>query len=144
MAARLLNLRAPATLALTALLFASMGVFIAARLEVTTGLDHFLSDASEVDLAVILEAEDLDDLRDEIVSNQIHSAFYASPTKYFKYIESTLSISLPVSSKAAYSEVKPTRDIYVHNGGIANRLYIQKAGALARAEDGDLLPLDEN
>ena len=48
-----MNLRAPATLALTALLCASMGLFIAARLEVTTGLDHFLSDASEVDLAVI-------------------------------------------------------------------------------------------
>jgi hypothetical protein len=97
----------------------------------------------KVDLAVILEAEDLDDLLDAIISKQINSAFYGSPSKYFEYIESVLSISIPPSRKDAYSEVKATRDIYVHNGGIANRLYLQKAGRLARVGDGDPLPLDE-
>ncbi len=98
----------------------------------------------KVDLAVVLDAEDLDDLLEGVISNQIHSAFYTSPSKYFEYIERTLSISLPANRKVMYSEVKATRDIYVHNGGIANRLYIQKAGALSRAEDGDPLPLDED
>lgn len=97
----------------------------------------------KVDLAMILEAHDLDDLLDEVISKQIHSAFYASPTKYFEYIESTLSISVPAARKVAYSEVKATRDIYVHNGGIVNRLYLQKAGKLARAANGDCLPLEE-
>jgi len=97
----------------------------------------------KVDLAVILEAEDLDNLLDAIILKQINSAFYASPSKYFEYIESVLSISIPASHKAAYSEVKATRDIYVHNGGIVNQLYLQKAGGLARAGDGDPLPLDE-
>ncbi len=48
-----MNLRAPAALALTALLIASTGFFIATQLEVTTGLDHFLSDVNQVDLAAI-------------------------------------------------------------------------------------------
>ena len=68
------------------------------------------------DQAMILEAEDLDDLLDKVISKRIHSAFYDSPTKYFEYIERTLSISVPVSRRDAYSEVKATRDIYVHNG----------------------------
>ncbi len=97
----------------------------------------------KVELAIILEAENLDDVLNAVIASQIHSAFYASPAKYFEYIEQTLSISIPEGRKAAYAEVKATRDIYVHNGGITNRLYLQKVGPLARAADGAPLPLDE-
>jgi len=102
-------------------------------------------EASEkkVGLDLILEAKHLHEVLDAVISDQIHSAFYASPTKYFKYIEETLSISIPEACKASYAEVKATRDIFVHNGGIANTLYREKAGTLARAADGASLPLDE-
>jgi hypothetical protein len=93
---------------------------------------------------LILEAYSIDEVLNEVIANHIHSAFYASPMKYFQYIEETLSISIPRDQKATYSEIKATRDIYVHNGGVANKLYLQKAGKLARAENGDLLPLDEH
>ena len=42
-----------ATVAVTAFLFASTGLFISARLEVTTGLGHFLTDVGQQDLAAI-------------------------------------------------------------------------------------------
>lgn len=98
----------------------------------------------KIDLALILEAESLEQLFDRVILNQVHSVFYAAPIKYFKYVESTLAISLPGNHKEAYSEIKATRDIYVHNGGIANRIYIQKAGPLARAKEGEPLPLDRD
>lgn len=96
----------------------------------------------KIDLSLVLESTDLDELRRRIITNQIHSAFYASPAKYFEYIEQVLSISIGATRKSAYSEVKATRDIYVHNSGIANRVYLQKAWTLARARDGQLLPMD--
>jgi len=102
------------------------------------------SPEKKIDLQLVLQASNLDELLGKIVSNQIHATFYDSPVKYFKYIEHTLSISIPKRRKAAYAEVKATRDIYVHNGGIANEFYIQKSGDLARAEDGEPLPLDED
>src|SRR3546814_7747594 len=39
-------------------------------------------------------------------------------------------------------EVKATRDIIVHNSGIANDTYLKKAGDLHRVGDGQQLPVD--
>jgi len=97
----------------------------------------------KVDLSLILAADDLRTVIEEVIANEVHGAFYTSPGKYFQYIEEVLSVSIPHDTKSTYSEVKTTRDIYVHNGGIANRLYCQKAGRLARADAGEPLPLDE-
>ena len=97
----------------------------------------------KVDLNLILAADDIRSLLEEVITNEINRAFYASPTNYFAYVEDVLSVKIPDDRKSTYSEIKATRDIYVHNGGIANRLYRQKAGRLARAEAGDPLPLDE-
>jgi hypothetical protein len=97
----------------------------------------------KVELSVILDADDIGAVLEEVITTEINAAFYASPAKYFSYIEGTLSISIQEDRKLTYSEIKATRDIYVHNGGIANGLYRQKAGRLARAEPGASLPLDE-
>lgn len=48
-----MNSRALTTWVVTLLAFASMGLFIAKRLELSTGLDHFLSETSDLNLAAI-------------------------------------------------------------------------------------------
>ncbi|EGR0935583.1 hypothetical protein EIB86_23820 [Vibrio parahaemolyticus] len=40
------------------------------------------------------------------------------------------------------SEIKATRDIYVHANGVCNEIYIQKSGSLARASIGDKLEIN--
>lgn len=97
----------------------------------------------KVDLSIILRSKDLEDVLEEVIFNQIHSAFYTSPAKYFQYIEQILSIAIPDDRKAAYGEVKATRDIYVHNGGIVNNIYLRKAGDLARSKEGELININE-
>lgn len=47
----------------------------------------------------------------------------------------------PPEEIAQLAEIKATRDILVHNRGIVNATYRAKAGALARAQDGELLEL---
>lgn len=44
--------------------------------------------------------------------------------------------------KDGYAEVKATRDLVVHNNGVANDAYVRKAGSKARAQDAELIPLD--
>ena len=97
----------------------------------------------KVDLNIVLQAKCLDGVLEEVISRKIRSVFYATPAEYFEEFEKILSISLPDDRKAAYCEVKATRDIYVHNGGIVNYVYLQKAGELARAKDGELINIDE-
>jgi hypothetical protein len=99
---------------------------------------------NKVDLSTILHATCLEDVIEEVISSKIQSAFYAPPTKYFKYMEKILSISLPADRTATYAEVKATRDIYAHNGGIVNTKYLRKAGQFARAKEGELINIDES
>src|SRR5690606_24248426 len=41
-----------------------------------------------------------------------------------------------------YIEVKASRDIFIHNQGVANEIYARKAGSHARVTPGMLLPAD--
>lgn len=96
-----------------------------------------------VDLELVLAADDLDDVLSAVIERQIHSVFYRRPEKYFKFIEDVLSVSITDTLKETYSEVKATRDILVHNDGVANAIYVRKSGACARAEDGQPVGVDE-
>jgi hypothetical protein len=97
----------------------------------------------KVDLRMIVAAKSLDNLIEAIATKEIQTTFYASPSRYFENIEHTLSISIENKDKLSFAEIKATRDVFVHNGGIANRLYLQKADRLARAAEGRLLPMDD-
>jgi hypothetical protein len=112
--------------------------------EVFRGYPNKLSGESKtVDLALVLAADNLDDLICAVIERQIHSVFYERPDRYFAFIEDVLSVSIPDALKAGYSEVKATRDILVHNDGVANAIYIRKSGGGARVGEGQPLPVDE-
>jgi hypothetical protein len=96
----------------------------------------------QLDLNIILKAESLDALLATIIEKQLSSVFYASPDKYFQYIEQVLSINIEQEIKDTYIEVKATRDILIHNGGVVNALYLTKVGSRARASESKLIPID--
>ena len=96
------------------------------------------------DIDLLLQSENLDSLLTRVVERQLLMVSYDSPDRYLQYIERALSITLPEETKNKYCEIKTTRDILVHNQGIVNSVYLKKAGGLARAKEGDLLPVDSN
>src|SRR5437899_815206 len=96
-----------------------------------------------VDFDLILKSATIDEVVDAMVRKQLLSIFYGSPERYFEYIESVLSIKIEAGLKDSFVEVKATRDIIVHNAGIANDTYAEKAGTKARAKPGDQLKNDE-
>lgn len=96
----------------------------------------------KIDFSLVLESDDLDEVILRVVQRQVDSVFYASPRKYLEYMEEAFAFEIPQKVKEQYAEVKATRDILVHNSGKVNDSYLSKAGDRARAEEGELIPLD--
>lgn len=96
-----------------------------------------------VSMEDVLEASSKREILSRIVDRQIIGLFYKSPADQFLYMEKVLSVRVDGETKDHYAEIKATRDIIVHNTGIVNALYLEKAGGKARAKSGVLVPLDE-
>jgi len=104
--------------------------------------DKLSAEQKKIDFSLVLESDDLNEVILRVVQRQVYSVFYTSPRKYFEYMEKAFAFELPQEVKEQYAEVKATRDILVHNSGEVNDLYLSKAGNRARAEEGELIPLD--
>jgi len=77
-----------------------------------------------------------------LIQKQLFAVFYGPPERYFAYVQTILSIEIEKELKDSFAEMKASRDIIVHNSGIANDLYIAKSGKKARARPGDRLQIN--
>jgi len=104
--------------------------------------DKLSPEQKKIDLSLVLESDDINEVILRVVQRQVYFVFYASPLKYFEYMEKAFAFELPQEVKEQYAEIKATRDILVHNSGEVNDLYLSKAGDRARADEEELVPLD--
>src|SRR6266436_724257 len=95
-----------------------------------------------IGLALIIKSATVDEILDTVIEKQLLAVFYGPPERYFDYVESILSIKIEQELRASLAEIKATRDIIVHNSGIANEVYISKAGTEARGSVGERLKTD--
>ncbi len=91
---------------------------------------------------LMLSAGSLDELQGLIVDGCISELFFRTPADYLAVVQDTLAVELPSHLVKTYIEVKATRDVILHNRGIANPIYTSKAGSLARGPEGQPLPVD--
>ena len=103
------------------------------------GIDHI----SKIDVSEVIDASSREELILGIIEKELTSLFYASPALQMEYFQSVTGVSLPKDLVGQWLEIKATRDIIVHNSGIANSVYLKKADSYARAKDGDPLPMDD-
>lgn len=102
-----------------------------------------LGNKRQIDISIILSSNSLEEAKLYVVNKFINELAYQSPEDFVKDFEQITSINLfetPVTHR--YKEIKTTRDIYIHNMGIVNEIYIKKAGSHARAKIGENLPID--
>lgn len=65
--------------------------------------------------------------------------------EYAEAVEKLLSADLNgCGAYHKYVEVKATRDIHIHNSGIANEIYVRKSSSHTRVRSGEALPVDIN
>ena len=103
------------------------------------GIDH----VSKIDVSDVIDSVSREELISGIILKELTALFYASPALQIEYFQSVTGVSLPKELTNQWLEIKATRDIIVHNSGIANSVYLKKADSLARAKDGEQLPIDE-
>jgi hypothetical protein len=96
-------------------------------------------------LRAILEAKSIEEVHLRAADSLLNEMTYKSPLEFAHTAEEILSINLlecPAYHK--YIELKATRDIVVHNRGVANEIYIRKAASHARVSSGDVVPVTES
>lgn len=102
-----------------------------------------ISNKRKLDCELVLEAKSLDEVKIGIVNSIINELSYKSQKDFAEEFTKYIGINLlekPTFHK--YIELKATRDIYIHNQGIANEIYIIKADSLARVKSGISLPVN--
>jgi hypothetical protein len=102
-----------------------------------------ISNKRKLDFEVVLEANSLEEIKISLVNSIINELSYKSPKDFAEEFSKYVGINLlekPTFHK--YIELKATRDIYIHNQGIANEIYLSKADRLSRVKSGHFLPVD--
>jgi hypothetical protein len=96
----------------------------------------------KLDIDQVLACDNLDQIKLAIVDSILNEFAYKSPKEYadeFSFYTGVKLLETPVFHQ--YIELKATRDIHIHNKGVANEIYLNKAGVLARVKSGNYLPV---
>ncbi len=102
-----------------------------------------ISNKRKLDFETVLEAESLEEIKITLVNSIINEISYKSPKDFAEEFEKYAGVNLleqPTFHK--YIELKATRDIYIHNQGYANEIYLAKSATLARVKNKQFLPVD--
>jgi hypothetical protein len=98
----------------------------------------------QVEMSMILKAPDKGAIILTAVDKELNELKYERVSDWFAYLDRLANLGCPTSEEIeTVAEIKTSRDILVHNNGIANATYVSKAGSRARYRDGDRLEIPE-
>ena len=104
-----------------------------------------LNKKRKIDVADIISAKNLEDLLGTIIDAELNEIRYKKPREWFDYLWSFVAIGAPSANDIEkLSEIKASRDILSHNKGIANQIYLHKAGRLARVKNGEPIKISHD
>jgi hypothetical protein len=96
----------------------------------------------KVDFKVVLDAPDKDAITLEVVNKELNEVLYERPTGWFTYLNEKVKLGCPTEDEIdRIAEAKASRDVLVHNRGIAGRSYVSKAGNRARYQEGERIEI---
>ena len=79
-----------------------------------------------------------------VIEKELNELKYERLADWFAYLEKLIKLGCPTADEIeALAEMKASRDIFVHNKGIANAVYVSKSGSKARYRDGETLEISE-
>jgi hypothetical protein len=97
----------------------------------------------QTSVSVLFEATSIEAAREAVISSICNELSYLSPKEYADSAKDIFGFSLlEIPAYHRYLEVKATRDVFIHNRGIANSIYEAKAGSHARCRSGIVLPMN--
>jgi hypothetical protein len=97
-----------------------------------------------LDFGTVLSAPDKASITLAVVDKELNELKYERVSDWFEYLEKIARLGCPRADEIErLAEIKATRDILVHNQGIANTIYVSKAGTHARYKDGETMEIPE-
>ncbi len=103
---------------------------------------YALSQQRKLAVADVLARPDFAALIDHLIELELHELRYKSVAEWFQFLPKIIKLDAPTSSDIErLAELKATRDIFAHNAGVANEIYVRKAGSHARAFEGAALTI---
>lgn len=92
----------------------------------------------KVDFRTILRAADKSEIIASVINRNLDKLLYKRPLLWFQYLNDKAKLGCPTADEVdQLAEAKATRDVLVHNQGIAGSIYESKAGKLTRCKSGD-------
>jgi hypothetical protein len=96
----------------------------------------------KVDIRAILDAPDKDAIVLLIVNKELNEVLYERPAAWFTYLEDKVKLGCPTTDEIdRIAEAKASRDVLMHNRGVAGKAYESKAGRFARYKEGEKLDI---
>lgn len=97
----------------------------------------------QIEYSVIVAAKTKDEVICTLIERELNEIKYKSVGEWFAYLERLVSkCKFSDADLGKIAEAKATRDLLVHNAGIANKIYLQKAGQFARYKVGEEVGVD--
>jgi hypothetical protein len=104
---------------------------------------HSLS-RKQLEFGTVLKASDKAAIVLAVVDKELNELKYERLADWFTYLDRLVKLGCPTADEIErLAEIKASRDILVHNKGIANAAYVSKAGGRARFKDGEKLRIPE-
>ncbi len=96
----------------------------------------------QVDFAKVLKLPDKDAIIRLVVDKELNEVAYSAPADWFKYMNKRTGLGVPTEDEIKkLAEAKASRDVLVHNRGVANKSYELKAGSFARYRSGQRIDI---
>jgi hypothetical protein len=96
----------------------------------------------QVDFKTVLDSPDKDAITRSVVERELNEIAYRSPASWFEYLDEKVKLGVPPKDEIEkFAEAKASRDVLVHNRGVANKIYESKAGDLARHKAGEQIDI---
>lgn len=101
--------------------------------------------AKEIKFSTVLGARDKDDIIRAVVDKQLVGLTYERLEKWFEYLEEIAKLGSPSPQEIErLAEIKATRDVLVHNRGLANATYVDKSAGQARFSEGEEIDVPQH
>jgi hypothetical protein len=102
-----------------------------------------LAQKKQIEVGVALSAADRGALVLLIAERELNELKYDRPSAWFDYMSKIVKLGCPAEDEIErIAEMKAARDLLIHNSGIVNKIYLDKAGAKGRYAIGEPVVID--
>lgn len=99
----------------------------------------------QVELRVVLNSANIPAIVSSVIERELNDLKYKRLSDWFSYLDKLVALGCPASDEVdSLAEIKASRDVFVHNKGVANAIYVVKSGKRARFAAGEKLELPED